>query len=102
LHQNLRRIDCAKRQNHLHTTTNLFCFSFVMDFHSGGSLSVEDHPSDKRFGEDGQVGTIHVWKDVRSEHGLSFAISCSNVRDRSTPIGFHHAAIRIFESRNSN
>jgi hypothetical protein len=95
-------MDCAERKDDFQTRTNLFRLSSVINFNASGSLSLEGHPSDKWVTEDGQVGPIHVGKDVRPEHRLSFAISDSNVLKGSAAIGFHHAAIWILKRWNSN
>src|ERR1700733_15284275 len=50
--------------------------------------------------EDRQVRAVHVWEDIRTEHGLALSRTYQHIDDRGAAITFHHATVLILEGRN--
>src|SRR5262245_19926729 len=100
LHEDLRRVYRAKRQNHLPRCMNATRASSIGNLHAGGSVVLESQPSDQRVGEHGEIWLIHVRENIRTEDGLPFSIANAPVGNGCAAIGLHDSSVLILEDRN--
>src|SRR5215469_14177632 len=72
LHQDLRRMNCTKRQNHLANRTNPADAALIGNLNARCSLVLESQAGNQCIGEHGEVWLVHAREDVRTENGLAF------------------------------
>src|SRR5215469_679151 len=89
LHEDLRRVYRAKRQNHLAPCANATGASFIGNFNAGGPIALESQPSHQRVREHREVWLVHVRVDIRTENGLAFSIASKYVGNGCAAIGLH-------------
>src|SRR5262245_2723872 len=100
LHEDLRRVYRAKRQNHLAPCTNATGAPFMRNLRAGRSLALESQPSNQRVREYREVWLVHVREDIRTENGFALSIANAHVGSGRATIGLHDAAVLIFKDRN--
>src|SRR5262249_18023561 len=79
--------------------TNAMGAASVGNLHSGGALALEGQPGNQCMGENGEIRSVQIREDVRSEYGLALAIAGSHVRDRGASLSLHHPTVLILEAR---
>src|SRR5215470_20318006 len=102
LHEDLRRVYRAKRQDHLAPSANTTLASFIRNLDAGDSVALESKPCNQRVSEHREVWLVHAREDVRTENRLAFSIANAHVSGGCTAIGLHDAAVVIFKGRNPN
>jgi hypothetical protein len=72
----------------------------VQHLDPGHPVSVKDQPPHHSMGQHGQVGAVHIGIGVGPKHRFPGAVIADpQIDDRGARLGFHHAAIRVFERR---
>src|SRR5262249_6268834 len=100
LHEDLRRVYRAKRQNHLPLCANATSASFIGNLDAGGSVALESQPCNQRVSEHREVWLVHAREDVRTENRLAFSIANAHVSNGCAAIGLHNASVLILKDRN--
>src|SRR5713101_130965 len=102
LHKHLRRVNRTKRYHHLEPRANAMSSSLIGNLHASDSFTLESKPGDQCVSENSQVRPVHVWEDIRTEHGLTFSVASAHVDDRSAAFTLHHPTVLILKGRNPN
>src|SRR5215467_5783194 len=100
LHEDLRGVHRAKRQNHLAPGANAMSASFIRNLDAGGSVALESQPCYQRVREHREVWLVHAREDVRTDNRLAFSIANADVSSRCAAIGLHNTSVLIFKDRN--
>src|SRR5262245_32944263 len=100
LHEDLWRMNCAKRQDHLAPRTNATDAALIGNLNARSSLVLESQPGNQCVGEHREVWPIHVRKDIRTENRLAFPIANTHVGNGCATIRLHDPAVLIFKNLN--
>src|SRR5215831_20441067 len=100
LHEDLWRMNCTKRQNHLANRTNPADAALIGNLNARCSLVLESQAGNQCIGEHGEVWLVHVAENIRTEDRLAFSFANAHVANRCATIGLHDPAVLIFKDRN--
>src|SRR5215469_6632673 len=99
LHEDLRRVYRAKRQNHLAPCPNRTDAALIGNLNARCSLILESHPGNHCMGKHSEVGLVHVGENIRTKDGLAFSVENAHVGNRCATIGLHDPTVLIFKDR---
>src|SRR5262249_3786800 len=100
LHEDLWRMNCPERQDHLAPRTNATDAAVIGNLNARCSLVLESQLSNQRVGEHREVWPVHVRDDIRTEKRLAFPITNKHVGNGCATVCLHHPAVLILKSLN--
>src|SRR5262249_25372045 len=100
LHEDLWRMNCTKRQNHLANRTNPADAALKGNLNARCSLILESQAGNQCMGEHGEIWLVHIGENIRTEDRLAFSFANAHVSNRCATIGLHDPTVLIFKDRN--
>src|SRR5215470_15101946 len=100
LHEDLWRMNCPERQDHLAPRTNATDAAVIGNLNARCSLVLESQLSNQRVGEHREVWPVHVRDDIRTEKRLAFPITNKHVGNGCATVCLHHPAVLILKNLN--